>query len=509
MLKKLFSYIPQTIMSTSEQSQPKLKRLKLIRDNWIPITHHIKPFPTEKHAHPSPQESDLSFYNSLIEAIGDAQIVLIGEASHGTHEYYMHRAAISKRLIEEKGFNCIAWEADFPDAFEVNQYVRNITDNIHDSNQALDGFKRFPVWMWRNTVVKHFIEWLNKWNKENAKEVMGDKVGIYGLDLYSADRSMKAVIDYLEQVDKNVAEQAKEYYECLSTYLENKSQFSIPHDCREKTFKVWKGLLDQTTNFLEKDEHVRKEDRIFFAIQNARVVKGAESYYRRMYVDGSWNCRDTHMFESLKELIQFYKDQYKKEAKVIIWAHNSHVGDARFTEKKERAGRDLTIGRLVKEAFPPEKVYNIGFSGYTGSVTAASGWNKPCEYKTVNKGMKGSYEELFYNATQQKIQMATDTTNQQPQQLTEDFMLIFRSNSKNISVDENLVKALEKEKLQRAIGVIYRPETERFSHYFYVSVSKQFDAMIHFNRSRALHPLEFESEWAEKSELEETYPFAV
>ncbi|KAL9649983.1 hypothetical protein ABK040_014970 [Willaertia magna] len=493
------------------------KAIQLIRQNWIPITHNINI---------SNASVDLSFYDPLITAIGDAQIVLIGEASHGTHEFYMHRAAITKRLIMEKGFRCVAWEADFPDAFEVNQYVRNITDSWKGSDQALNGFHRFPVWMWRNTVVKHFIEWLNKWNKDNAKD-NADKAGIYGLDLYSADRSMRAVIDYLEQVDKEEAEKAKDYYSCIANYLEKK-HYSIPKDCQQKVFKVWKDMVENTSHFMENDENVRKEDRIFYAIQNARVVKNAEGYYRKMYVDGSWNFRDTHMVESLKELIQFYKDHYKRNCKVIIWAHNSHVGNAYHTEMRTVKGDELNIGRLCKEQFPEEKVFNIGFSTHHGTVTAASKWDGKAEYKKVRPGLADSYEKLFYEATQYEEKGSSsgggENVNvgygsnygghgsggqEEGHHKVHDFMLLFRSNSSNIKVNEELVREMQKERLQRAIGVIYRPDTERHSHYFNASVSRQFDAMIHLNRTRAIHPLELESEWQQKTELEETYPFAL
>ncbi|KAF0973399.1 hypothetical protein FDP41_008103 [Naegleria fowleri] len=469
------------------------REVELIRKNWEPVLRDISKL------------QSLTFYDKLIKAVGNAQIVLIGEASHGTHEFYKHRAEITKRLIEEKGFNCVAAEADFPDCFQLNQYVRNITHGS-SSEEALSGFKRFPTWMWRNTPTKEFLEWLCEYNKKF--ESIKEKVGFYGLDLYSSDRSMHAVLEYLDSTDPEAAMQARKDYECMRNYIENKRSSSffskLKKDCQEKVMKVLLDLQSRTRDFFENDKSVSEEDRLFCAVQNALVVKNAEKYYRAMFLDGSWNIRDSHFFETLQEILKYYEKTYERQAKVVIWAHNSHVGDASQTDKINRIGREINIGRLCRENFPLQKVYIIGFSTYTGSVTAADNWNEDPQYKKVNPGMKGSIEELCFRATQH--------------QGVDNFLLLFRDNSataassatgaSDIVIDKELVEALAKTREERAIGVIYRPHTERASHYFGAKVSKQFDALIHFNVTRAVHPLDTQHEWAKK-ELEETYPFGL
>ncbi|KAF0973078.1 hypothetical protein FDP41_008742 [Naegleria fowleri] len=464
------------------------KEITLIRKNWEPVVRDISKL----------HHSSLTFYDKLIKAVDDSQIVLIGEASHGTHEFYKHRAEITKRLIEEKGFNCVAAEADFPDCFQVNQYVRNITNC--SCEEALAGFKRFPTWMWRNTPTKEFLEWLCDYNKKfNSTQ---DKVGFYGLDLYSSDRSMKAVLQYLDSTDREAAMLARKRYECMQGFIEGRrTGSSLKRECEEKVMQVLMDLQSRTVDDFKNNSSVTEEDRLFYAVQNALVVKNAEKYYRTMFIDGSWNIRDSHFFETLKETCKYYEKTYGKQAKVVIWAHNSHVGDASQTDMKFERGNEINIGRLCRENFPPNKVYIIGFSTYTGSVTAADHWDEDPHYKKVNPGMKDSIEDLCYRAT---LGQGVDN-----------FILLFKDNSATASssasgmsdvvIDKELVAELANTREERAIGVVYRPKTERHSHYFGAQVSKQFDALIHFNVTKAVHPLDTKHEWAKK-ELEETYP---
>ncbi|EFC47348.1 predicted protein [Naegleria gruberi] len=445
--------------------------LSLIRENWIPLTKDL-----------SKSESSLTCYDSLLKAIGDSKLVLIGEASHGTHEFYEHRAAITKRLISEKGFNCICLEADFPDTSRVNEFIKHQIDCT--GVDSLSGFKRFPTWMWRNVPTLNLVEWLREYNTQFNKEK--DMVGLYGLDLYSSDRSMRVVLEYFESIgDHEGAKHVREQYECMKNYKKKEPiRKVIGGSCQEKVMQVLLDLQNRETKELQEKDH------LFNAIQNAMVVKNAEHYYRVMFVDGSWNIRDEHFFETLVEIMKYYSNSYGKEAKVIVFAHNSHVGDASQTDSIYDKGHEINIGRKCRENFPDD-VYIVGFSTFNGSVTAADKWNQDPEYKRVNPGMKDSIEELLHDAT--------------IGQKTKDYMLLFKSKDPSVETNATLRRELEKERLERAIGVIYRPKTERQSHYFEAKVAKQFDALIHFNTTTAVHPIDMQHQWAKKR-LEETYP---
>jgi erythromycin esterase-like protein/predicted phosphoribosyltransferase len=404
-----------------------------------------------------------SDYDALVARAAACRFALIGEASHGTHEFYRERAEITKRLIIEGGYTAVAVEADWPDAYRVNRYVRGESDDA-SAEEALSDFKRFPVWMWRNTVVAEFVQWLHEYNESLPDGA--PKVGFYGLDLYSLHTSMEAVVAYLDEVDPEAAQRARERYACFDQFGRDPQVYAYEagmagaEPCEAQAV----AQLVELRNSLAGHDP-------FYAEQNARLVVNAERYYRAMFRGGveSWNLRDQHMAETLDELVK----HLGVGAKVAVWEHNSHLGDNRATEVGQ-AGQ-LNVGQLVRERHGDETMI-VGFSTYTGTVTAASDWGGPAERKNVRRALPGSWAELFH------------------EQGTPAFLL-----------DPSDLHGL---RLQRAIGVIYRPETERISHYFHARISRQFDAVIHLDETTALEPLERTSEW-EAGELPETYPFGV
>ena len=432
-------------------------------------------------AHPltgSPQD-----YDPLMDLIGDARFVLIGEASHGTHEFYQERAEITKRLIQEKGFTAVAVEADWPDAYRVNRYVRGVSDDT-TSAEALSGFDGFPAWMWRNTVVVNFVDWLCDYN--NALPQKAKKAGFYGLDLYSMHASMEAVLSYLDKIDPEAAKRARYRYSCFEQFGEDSqsygyaASFGLTKPCEDAAVKQLKELQGRTGEYAQGDGQVA-EDELFYAEQNARLVKNAEKYYRSMFRGrvSSWNLRDRHMAETLDQLVA-HLDKQGDRTKVVLWAHNSHLGDARATDMGD-AG-ELNVGQLVRQRYGRDAVL-LGLTTYRGTVTAASSWGAPAERKRVQPGLSGSYEALFHDTARHS------------------FLLTLRDDGK-------VVTALRKRLLERAIGVIYLPETERLSHYFYARLPDQFDAVLHFDETRALEPLHSTTHW-ERGEVPETFPSSL
>ncbi|MCU0497474.1 MAG: erythromycin esterase family protein [Anaerolineae bacterium] len=402
----------------------------------------------------------------LLHAIGEASVVLIGEATHGTAEFYQTRAAITQRLIEEKGFTAVAIEADFPDADRVNQYVRGYGTDA-TAEQALGGFRRFPQWMWRNQQVTAFIDWLRAYNLALPREYK--RTGFYGLDLYSLHASIDAVITYLDQVDPTAAQRARYRYGCFDHHAEDPqaygyaSALNLEASCEREAIAQLIELQAQSTRYLDQtDRH--SADRLFAAEQNARLVKNAEHYYRAMFGGrvSTWNLRDRHMAETLNALRDHLSTQQQNTAKIVVWAHNAHLGDARATEMG-RAG-ELNLGQLAREEYGAS-CYNIGFTTYCGWVMAASAWGEPAQRQRVRPALEGSYECVFYDA---------DMPN---------YFLDLRC-------DHLATRELRHPRLERAIGVIYRPESERISHYFHASLPRQFDTVIHFDETHAVDPLE-------------------
>jgi erythromycin esterase-like protein/predicted phosphoribosyltransferase len=422
-------------------------------------------------------------YDPLIGRISEASFALLGEASHGTHEFYCERAEITKRLIAEKNFTAVAVEADWPDAYRLNRYVRGASDDV-DAVEALADFRRFPTWMWRNTVVVEFVEWLRAHN--DALPPGAEKVGFYGLDLYSLHASMKAVLQYLEKVDPEAAARARERYSCFDHVGEDTQAYglmtrlNLSKSCEAEVVRQLVELQRRAADYTRRDGRLA-QDELFYAEQNARLVKNAEAYYRSVFLEevSSWNVRDRHMAETLDALVE-HLDRKAGRAKIAVWEHNSHLGDARATEMGQRG--ELNVGQLTREKYGSEAVL-VGFTTDHGTVTAASDWGKSAERKRVRPALAGSYEALFHATGRDR------------------FMLILNDS-------EAIMRQLRDPRLERAIGVIYRPETERQSHYFQARLAEQFDAVLHFDKTRAVQPLESTEEW-EAGELPETFPFAV
>jgi erythromycin esterase-like protein len=421
-------------------------------------------------------------YDALLDLIDDSRIVLLGEASHGTHEFYFERAAITKRLIAEKDFTVLAIEADWPDASRVHRYVRSTSDDAN-ANEALSGFRRFPTWMWRNTVVVEFVEWLREFNKDiDPKRA---PTGFYGMDLYSLHASIDAVLSYLQKLDPDAAKRARVRYSCFDHFSREPQEYGYAatvgaaESCEDAVVEQLAELRRKAGEFLSRDGEVATEE-LFFAEQNARLVKNAEQYYRSMFRGraSSWNLRDRHMVETIEALVAHLNGS--RQPKAIIWAHNSHLGDARATEMSQHG--ELNVGQLIREHYGEEAVL-VGFSTHHGTVTAASDWGERAERKNVRPALEGSYEELFHQTG------------------LEQFWIDLRNVGDKVGV-------LDGPRLERAIGVIYRPETERLSHYFNARLPRQFDAIIHIDETRAIEPLERTSIWDE-GELPETYPFTV
>ena len=423
--------------------------------------------------------------DDLLRRIGNARFVLLGEASHGTHDFYEARARITLRLIAERGFSAVAIEGDWPDAYRVNRYVRGSGDDTRPAD-ALLGFRRFPTWMWRNTAVVDFVQQLRDWNDGRPA---ASRTGFYGLDLYSLNASMAAVLDYLEREDPALASRARGRYACFEPFGGDSQVYGLmtglgsTPSCEEGVIRTLLELQHRRARCVA-DTSPDPEAR-FDAEQNASLVRDAERYYRGMYLSdvSSWNERDTHMANTLWSLDR-HLSRPGRPAKVVVWAHNSHLGDASFTEMGQARG-ELNLGQIVRERFA-EASWLVGFTTHDGAVTAATEWDGAAEHKRVTPSRGDSIEGILH---------ATGV---------ERFLLPFRDQPR-------LSREFEHPLLERAIGVIYRPETERQSHYFHAQVARQFDALIHIDRTRAVVPLEADRAWLDgrashEGEAAESYP---
>jgi erythromycin esterase-like protein len=395
--------------------------------------------------------------------------VLLGEASHGTSEFYRMRAHISQALIERKGFDFVAVEGDWPDAARIDHYVRH--REYRPSEWT--AFARFPTWMWRNTDVRAFVDWLRE---RNGKTTPNKRTAFYGLDLYSLYDSIRFVLEYLDSVDPESAQVARERYGCLTPWQSDPATYGHAaltgkyRACERDVAQALKALLDKRQSYALHDG-----ERFLDAAQNARLVANAERYYRIMYYGSaqSWNLRDQHMFDTLKNLLAFHGPN----SKAIVWAHNSHIGDASATEMSARG--EHNIGQLCREEFGAG-CYAIGFGTDHGTVAAATDWGGDMEIKRVRPAMQRSYEKLMHDSGL-------------PQ-----FMLPLRASSDH-------ARLLAKRRLERAIGVIYRPDSELASHYFEAVLPRQFDDYIWFDETRAVTPFAA----TEIEGFPDTYPFGV
>ena len=416
----------------------------------------------------------------LLELIGDARLVLIGEASHGTHEFYLERARLTRRLITERGCTAVVAEADWPDALRVDRYVRGRSDDP-DAQAALSGFERFPTWMWRNTVMVEFVEWLREHNRGVPPQ---RQVGFFGMDLYSLYGSIHAVTQYLDQVDPQAASRARARYACFDHRGEEDSQayghgaaFGARPSCEDEAI----AQLLEMNRRAAAQLHGGEPDEAFFAQQNARLVRNAEQYYRSMFRGrvSTWNLRDQHMVQTLAALAQHLHATRGGAPRLAVWAHNSHLGDASATEMGAQG--EWNVGQLVRERWPGECAL-IGLSTFQGSVTAASAWDGPAERKRVRDGLPGSHERLLHDCGMERLWLA-------------------------LKDNPALAQLLRCERLQRAIGVIYQPATERQSHYFHARLPAQFDALLHIDRTHALRPLVPEPLWhGGQGEVPDTWP---
>jgi erythromycin esterase-like protein/predicted phosphoribosyltransferase len=415
-------------------------------------------------------------YEPLLARAYGVRHVLLGEASHGTHEFYRERAELTKRLIAEGGCTAVAVEADWPDAYRVNRFVRGIGED-RTPEEALRGFRRFPVWMWRNTVVEEFVGWLRDFNESLPDGATS--VGFYGLDLYSLHASMEAVVSHLERIDPEAAERARRRYACFDQFGRDPQVYAYEagvsgaETCEEQAVAQLLEVRNRAGELAERHAPDDADER-FSAEQNARLVVNAERYYRAMFRGGaeSWNLRDRHMAETLEELTA-HLERTRGSAKLALWEHNSHLGDNRATEIGQTG--QLNVGQLVREKYGRAALL-LGFTTYAGTVTAASEWGGSAERKNVRPALPGSWEQLFH------------------EQDAGAFLL-----------DPSRLRG---RRLERAIGVIYQPQTERISHYFHTRLAEQFDAVIHIDETTALEPLERTSEW-DAGELPETYPTGI
>lgn len=408
----------------------------------------------------------------LLKLVGKNKYVLLGEASHGTHEYYTWRTEISKRLIVEKEFSFIAVEGDWPDCYKVNRYIKGYADSGKNAYEVLfKSFKRWPTWMWANAEIAEFVEWLKAYNKKQPDD---KKVGFYGLDIYSLWDSLKAIIDYLKKRDPQAVDIARNAYLCFEPYRNNEEKYAmvtsfISENCSDEVLNLLIKMGEERLKNLENGEET------FSAEQNALVVKNAEKYYRTMLGTNSesWNIRDRHMAGTLNRLVAFYG----KKAKAIAWAHNTHVGDARYTDMKDFAM--VNIGQLIREEHSEEGVTIAGFSSYKGTAIAGSAWGAPKEIMKVPQAQKGSWEDILHKA---------------------------ESNNKLIILKNIKEKEFFDYRGQRAIGVVYDPLNE-IGNYVPTILPKRYDALLYIDKSKALRPILVP--YPEYDEVPETFPSAV
>ena len=414
----------------------------------------------------------------LLAALARRRIALLGEASHGTHEFYDWRARITQALIAEHGCRAVVIEGDWPDAWRINRWVRGLDHG--SAEDALAGFERFPTWMWRNPVVRDFIIWLREFN---AGLPPWRQVGFYGMDLYSLFASVREVLAYLERADPEAAQRARRRYACFDHFQQNlqaygyAAGFGTGFSCEE-------AVVAQLTDLLRHrvDTHDDGDpDALFHAQQNARLVRNAEQYYRAMFRGraSSWNLRDLHMADTLQALSAHLQERGGAPPRMAVWAHNSHLGDASATGMAEQG--EWNVGELMRQRWG-EEVFTLGFTTYEGTVRAADEWDEPGHVKRVRPGLSGSWEALFH-------------------EVGHDGFLLLPDGQLRARLDENL--------LERAIGVIYLPETERRSHYFNARIGAQFDGVIHIDCTQALEQLAEPEHAPEEVEVPETYPAGV
>jgi erythromycin esterase len=417
----------------------------------------------------------------------DARYDLLGEASHGTSEFYTWRIEITKHLITENQFSFIAVEGDWPDCYNVNRYVKGRPDSGKSAYDVLYSFNRWPTWMWANREIVTLIEWLKEYNQDLPED---KKVGFYGLDVYSLWESMEAVIKYLQKVDPAAVKNAIDAYGCLEPYGKSAEEYArvtafVPESCEDEIIDILIKLRDNAPRYTGSEKESKEE--YFNAEQNATVAKNAELYYRKMIQGGSvtWNIRDTHMMDTLKRLIEFYG---KEDSKSIVWAHNTHIGDARQTDMTD--AQMVNIGQLVREFATEKRAMLVGFGTYRGTVIAGREWGENMQRMNVPPAVEGSWDSLLHELT-------GGANN----------LLIFKnsnSNKRNEQVEEKLD---DHRRGQRAIGVVYNPEYEKYGNYVPTNLTRRYDAFMYLDKTTAVHPLHMPEQI--DSDLPETYPYGL
>jgi erythromycin esterase-like protein len=418
--------------------------------------------------------NDYADLDPLIKHIGNSKYVLLGEASHGTHEYYTWRAKISKRLIEEKGFSFVAVEGDWPDCYRLNRYIKNYPHSGKDAHEVLKSFNRWPTWMWANWEIVAFAEWMKDFNKELP---VNKKVGFYGLDVYSMMESMESIINYLKKNDPKTLQTALKAMRCFEPYSADEGQ-SYARASRIVSELCEKEVVNLLRDIQEKIAHYNTDhENVFSTEQNALIVVNAEKYYRAMVQGGakSWNIRDRHMTTTLNKLMNFYG----KDAKVIVWEHNTHIGDARATNMESEGM--VNVGQLVREQHANEGVVSVGFGSYKGSVIAGREWGGMIRKMIMPDAVKGSWEYILHYTGNDKNK------------------LVMLHNLKN---EEDMEMHIG----HRAIGVVYNPEHEQYGNYVPTVLPMRYDAFIFLDETNALHPLHIRMDG---HKVPETYPFGV
>jgi erythromycin esterase-like protein len=407
--------------------------------------------------HPLRSAADL---DPLMQAIGDARVVLLGEASHGTSEYYTWRTALSKRLIQEKSFQFIAVEGDWPDCFEVNAAIKEKAESDTPAARVLQTFNRWPTWMWGNWEIAALVEWLRQHNRPLPAE---QRVGFYGLDVYSLWESLQQILHYVEKQGDGAVQAAHKAFRCFEPYSEDPQEYAqavafVSEDCEDEVTEMLRALRRQVRE-LHPDGLPAQEQK-FNAEQNALVAVNAERYYRAMIKGGSasWNVRDRHMMETLTRLL----DLHGPDSKAIIWEHNTHIGDARYTDMRD--DQMVNVGQLARETYGRENVFAVGFGSYQGTVVAGKKWGATPEIMRVPEARRSSWEYTLH------------------QQLQGDNALLFSSELRGHPL-------LEKPMGHRAIGVVYRPEFEQFGNYVPTLIPERYDAFLFLDQTRALHAL--------------------
>lgn len=422
--------------------------------------------------------------------------VLLGEASHGTSEFYKWRAEITKHLISEKGFSFIAVEGDWPDCYRVNRYVKGMsTTSDKNAYDILYSFNRWPTWMWANREILELIEWLREYNLTLSEE---QKVGFYGLDVYSLWESLDAVIKYLKRVDPKAVQTAIQAYRCFEPYGQSVEDYAratafVPDSCEDEVIEMLIDLHSKASRY--QIDGLAEKEAYFNAEQNAIVTRNAEIYYRKMIQGGTatWNIRDTHMMDTLTRLMDFYG---KNSAKSIIWAHNTHIGDARHTDMAK--GNMVNLGQLVRQQAGQENVLLVGFGTHSGTVIAAREWGERMEKMNVPPAVQGSWDNIIHNLSDGKNCLLVFRKNKSEEHAKEEYLI-------NEAPEEQL--RAEKKRGQRAIGVVYNPEHERYGNYVPTILTDRYDAFVYLDKSNAIHPLYMAAEAGEvKEDLPETFP---